>query len=62
MTHSLETGTGDQNNQPTRPKAVAYYRHSAQERQENSISIQRDQVREWAEKNGVDISGPRNSN
>lgn len=36
-------------------KAVAYYRHSAQDRQENSIPIQRDQVREWAEKNGVTI-------
>jgi DNA invertase Pin-like site-specific DNA recombinase len=36
-------------------RAVAYYRHSAQDRQENSIPIQRDQVREWAEKNGVTI-------
>ena len=36
-------------------RAVAYYRHSAQDRQENSIPIQRDQVREWAEKNGVEI-------
>ncbi|MEI8375206.1 MAG: recombinase family protein [Planctomycetota bacterium] len=38
-----------------RPRAVAYYRHSAQDRQENSIPIQRDQVREWAEKNQVEI-------
>ena len=38
-----------------RPRAVAYYRHSAQDRQENSIPIQREQVREWAEKNGVEI-------
>ncbi|MEQ8785081.1 MAG: recombinase family protein [Pirellulaceae bacterium] len=36
-------------------RAVAYYRHSAQDRQENSIPIQRDQVREWADKNGVEI-------
>lgn len=36
-------------------RAVAYYRHSAQDRQENSIPIQRDQVREWALKNGVEI-------
>jgi DNA invertase Pin-like site-specific DNA recombinase len=35
--------------------AVAYYRHSAQDRQENSISIQQDQVRAWAESNGVKI-------
>ena len=36
-------------------RAVAYYRHSAQDRQENSIPLQRDQVREWADKNGVEI-------
>ena len=41
--------------QPDRPRAVAYYRHSAQDRQENSIPIQQGQVHEWAEKNGVDI-------
>ena len=34
---------------------MAYYRHSAQDRQENSIPLQRDQVREWADKNGVEI-------
>ena len=38
-----------------RLRAVAYYRHSAQDRQENSIPIQREQVREWAEKNGIEI-------
>ena len=38
-----------------RPRAVAYYRHSAQDRQENSVSLQQEQVREWAEQNGVDI-------
>ena len=40
---------------PKRVRAIAYYRHSAQDRQENSIPIQQDQVREWAEKNGVEI-------
>ena len=38
-----------------RPRAVAYYRHSVQDRQENSIPIQREQVRQWAERNGVEI-------
>ena len=38
-----------------RVRAVAYYRHSAQHREENSIPIQQDQVREWAHKNGVEI-------
>ncbi|AMV32081.1 Recombinase [Pirellula sp. SH-Sr6A] len=36
-------------------KAVAYYRHSAQDRQENSIPIQQDQVRDWAKNHGVEI-------
>lgn len=35
--------------------AVAYYRHIVNDHQENSISIQRDLIREWAEKNGVEI-------
>ena len=38
-----------------RPRAVAYYRHSAQDRQENSVLLQQEQVRQWAEQNGVDI-------
>ncbi len=38
-----------------RMRAIAYYRHSAQDRQENFIPIQRDQVRELADKNGVEI-------
>jgi DNA invertase Pin-like site-specific DNA recombinase len=40
---------------PERPRAVAYYRHSAQDRQENSVSIQQEQVRQWAQQNGVEI-------
>jgi DNA invertase Pin-like site-specific DNA recombinase len=35
--------------------AVAYYRHSAQDKQENSISIQQEQVQAWAAKNGLTI-------
>ena len=35
--------------------AVAYYRHSARDRQENSVAIQQDLVRKWAEENGVDV-------
>ena len=55
MTHWWEVATADQNGAPTMVRAVAYYRHSAQDRQENSIPIQREQVHEWAEKNGVEI-------
>lgn len=40
---------------PARPRAVAYYRHSAQDRQENSIPLQREQVRRWAEQNGIEL-------
>lgn len=36
-------------------KAVAYYRHSAQDRQENSIPIQREQIRQFAAENGIEI-------
>jgi DNA invertase Pin-like site-specific DNA recombinase len=36
-------------------RAIAYYRHSALDRQENSIPTQQDQIREWAAKNGVHI-------
>ncbi|TWU39372.1 Recombinase [Novipirellula artificiosorum] len=40
---------------PALVRAVAYYRHSAQDRQENSIPIQQDQVRAWAMEHGVEI-------
>ena len=54
MTHRRETDQGHDNG-PPKVRAVAYYRYSAQDRQENSIPIQRDQVREWAERHGVEI-------
>ena len=34
---------------------MAYYRHSDQEQQDRSIPAQREQVRQWAENNGVEI-------
>lgn len=40
---------------PALVRAIAYYRHSAQDRQENSIPIQQDQVRAWAKQHGVEI-------
>jgi len=40
---------------PAEIRAIAYYRHSAQDRQENSIPIQQDQVREWARNHSVEI-------
>lgn len=36
-------------------RAVAYYRHSAQDRQENSVEIQQDQVRKFALEHGIEI-------
>ena len=43
--------------EPATPRfrAVAYYRHSAQDRQENSVAIQQEQVQQWARENGVEI-------
>jgi len=54
MIHWWEIDTPD-SNAPALIKAVAYYRHSAQDRQENSIPIQQDQVRAWAKQHGVEI-------
>lgn len=39
----------------TRFRGVAYYRHSAQDRQENSVAIQQELVQKWARENGVEI-------
>jgi DNA invertase Pin-like site-specific DNA recombinase len=36
-------------------RAVAYYRHSAQDKQKNSVELQSDQVRKWAIANNVII-------
>ena len=36
-------------------RAVAYYRHSAQDRQENSVEIQQDQVRQFAGEHEIEI-------
>lgn len=41
------------NDLPKLLRAVAYYRHSAQDRQENSVAIQQEQVRQWARENGI---------
>ena len=51
-----EIGVSDPDS-PALFRAVAYYRHSAQDRQENSIPIQQDQVRQWAREHGVEIIG-----
>ena len=36
-------------------RGVAYYRHSAKDRQENSVAIQQELVQKWAKDNGVEI-------
>ncbi len=36
-------------------QAIAYFRHSAHDPQENWIAIQKDQARQWALENGVEI-------
>jgi len=40
---------------PIQSKAVAYYRHSAQDRQENSIPIQRERVKKFAREHGIEV-------
>ncbi|MHC4211971.1 MAG: recombinase family protein [Planctomycetota bacterium] len=39
----------------TTSKAITYYRHSAQDRQEYSIPIQREQLKKFADANGIKI-------
>ncbi len=36
-------------------RAIAYYRSSVQDGQKNSIDIQKDQVRRWAQERGIEI-------
>ncbi len=36
-------------------RAVAYYRQSAQDQQEDSIPAQRERIREWADDHDVEI-------
>ena len=55
MANWWEMTTDNQATIVARPRAVAYYRHSAQDRQENSIPIQREQVREWATRECMEI-------
>jgi hypothetical protein len=55
MTHWWEIEIRQPAGEEPKLRAVAYYRHSAQDRQQNSIPIQQEQVREWAQKNGVEI-------
>lgn len=40
---------------PPRFRAVAYYRHSAKDKQENSVAIQQELVQKWAKEHGVEI-------
>jgi DNA invertase Pin-like site-specific DNA recombinase len=43
--------------EPSAPRfrGVAYYRHSARDRQENSVAIQQELVQKWARENGIEI-------
>ena len=55
MTQWWEIDIPQQPGEEPRLRAVAYYRHSTLDRQENSIPIQQEQVRQWAQRNGVEI-------
>ena len=54
MTQPQETSAADVP-QVVRPRAVAYCRQSAPDQQEDSIPVQRAQVREWADDHDVEI-------
>ena len=36
-------------------RAVAYYRQSVQDQQEDTIPVQREQIREWADDHDIEI-------
>ncbi len=60
MTHGNHSSWWAKDPSPTAPamprfRGVAYYRHSAKDRQENSVAIQQELVLKWAKENGVDI-------
>jgi len=46
---------GKQERDSVRNRAVAYYRHSAEIGQENSVEIQQDNIRTFAEKHGIEV-------
>ena len=41
--------------QQTQKKAIAYYRHSAEDKQENSVAIQRQHTQKFANENNIEI-------
>ena len=41
-------------------KAIAYYRHSAEDKQENSVAIQRQHTEQFAYENNIKIIATRN--
>ena len=41
--------------QQTRKKAIAYYRHSAEDKQENSVAIQRQHTQKFADEHNIEI-------
>lgn len=41
--------------QQIQKKAIAYYRHSAEDKQENSVAIQRQHTQKFADKHGIEI-------
>lgn len=43
------------NEESLKKRAVAYYRHSAEDKQENSVPIQREHARKFAAKHGIEI-------
>ena len=42
-------------NAASKPRSVAYYRHPAQDGQEDSVPTQQERIREWADENDVEI-------
>ena len=54
MTQSQQTAAADVP-PVVKPRAVAYYRQSAQDEQDDSILAQRERIREWADDHDIEI-------
>ena len=55
MPHDRKLPTADQVDDAAQVRAVAYYRHFAQDSADNSIPSQREQVQQWADDHDIEI-------
>ena len=55
MPHDRKVPTANQVDDAAQVRAVAYYRHFAQDSADNSVSNQQEKVHQWADDHGIEI-------